>query len=195
MTFEELQKANSEIAKIDIKGKAYAQVTDRVLAFRKLFPNGSINTEIVEMSDGVVTIKAYVRDENGALGYAQGWNRRADGHWYDEYGNQIYDRGGVLHGKGGIKATNKPEIILDPELTTKILRPGSEAQFRAFADAMHLMFERGGRTRAEMPVIRNPSVTDSHNTSYTVNGIPISSGSAERYTIAELFRMLPMARS
>jgi hypothetical protein len=38
-----------------------------VLAFRKLFPNGSINTEIVEMSDGVVTIKAYVRDENGAL--------------------------------------------------------------------------------------------------------------------------------
>ena len=136
-----------------------------------------------------------LRDENGALGYAQGWNRRADGHWYDEYGNQIYDRGGVLHGKGGIKATNKPEIILDPELTAKILRPGSEAQFRAFADAMHLMFERGGRTRAEMPVIRNPSVTDSHNTSYVVNGIPISSGSAERYTIAELFRMLPMARS
>ena len=67
MTFEELQKANSEIEKIDIKGKAYAQVTDRVLAFRKLFPNGSINTEIVEMSDGVVTIKAYVRDENGSL--------------------------------------------------------------------------------------------------------------------------------
>ena len=139
--------------------------------------------------------KKRLSDENYTLGTMMGWHRKDNGHWYDEYDRQVYDRGGVLHGKGGIKATNKPEIILDPELTAKILRPGSEAQFRAFADAMHLMFERGGRTRAELPVIRNPSVTDSHNTSYTVNGIPISSGSAERYTIAELFRMLPMARS
>lgn len=139
--------------------------------------------------------KKRLSDENYTLGTMMGWHRKDNGHWYDQYDRQVYDRGGVLHGKGGIKATNKPEIILDPELTAKILRPGSEAQFRAFADAMHLMFERGGRTRAEMPVIRNPSVTDSHNTSYVVNGIPISSGSAERYTIAELFRMLPMARS
>ena len=139
--------------------------------------------------------KKRLSDENYFLGSQMGWHRKDNGHWYDEYDRQVYDRGGVLHGKGGIKATNKPEIILDPELTAKILRPGSEAQFRAFADAMHLMFERGGRTRAELPVVRNPSVTDSHNTSYTVNGIPISSGSAERYTIAELFRMLPMARS
>ena len=139
--------------------------------------------------------KKRLSDENYTLGTMMGWHRKDNGHWYDEYDRQVYDKGGVLHGKGGIKATNKPEIILDPELTAKILRPGSEAQFRAFADAMHLMFERGGRTRAELPVIRNPSVTDSHNTSYTVNGIPISSGSAERYTISELFRMLPMARS
>lgn len=139
--------------------------------------------------------KKRLSDENFLLGTMMGWKRKDNGHWYDEYDRQIYDRGGVLHGKGGIKATNKPEIILDPELTAKILRPGSEAQFRAFADAMHLMFERGGRTRAELPVIRNPSVTDSHNTSYTVNGIPIPAASAERYTIAELFRMLPAARS
>lgn len=139
--------------------------------------------------------KKRLADENFALGTAMGWHRKENGHWYDEYDRQVYDKGGVLHGRGGIKATNRPEIILDPELTAKILRPGSEAQFRAFADAMHLMFERGGRTRADMPVIRNPSVTDSHNTSYTVNGIPIPAASAERYTVAELFRMLPMARS
>lgn len=139
--------------------------------------------------------KKRLSDENFALGRAQGWNRRGDGHWYDESGYRIYDKGGILRGKGGIKATNKPEAVLDPELTAKILTPTSEKQFRAFADAMHLLFERGGRNRYDTPVIRNPSVTDSHNTSYVVNGIPISSGSAERYTIAELFRMLPMARS
>ena len=136
-----------------------------------------------------------LRDKNFALGTSVGWHRKADGRWYDEYDNIVYDKGGVLHGKGGIKATNKPEIILDPELTSKILRPGSEEQFRAFADAMHLMFEHGNRTRYDTPIIRNPSMTDSHNTSYTVNGIPISTRDAENYTIAELFRAMPTARS
>lgn len=139
--------------------------------------------------------KQRLSDENYALGIAQGWKRKADGHWYDEKGYQIYDKGGILRGKGGIKATNRPEAVLDPDLTAKILTPTSDKQFRAFTDMMHLLFERGGRNRYDTPVVRNPSVTDSHNTSYVVNGIPISSGSAERYTIAELFRMLPMARS
>jgi hypothetical protein len=152
-------------------------------------------------------------DLNYVLGTSMGWHRKQDGAWYDENDVRMYDKGGVvwnpgkrkspekqssggiLHGVGGIKATDKPEAVLDPELTAKILSPTSEKQFRAFAETLHLMFEKGGRTPYEKPVIRNPSVTDSHNTSYTVNGIPIPAASAERYTVAELFRMLPMARS
>ena len=121
-----------------------------------------------------------------------GWHRKADGAWYDEYDRRLYDKGGVLRGTGGIKGTDRPEIVLDPDLTAQILKPGSDAQFRAFADALHLMFERGGRRADERPVIRNPSVNDSHNTSYTVNGIPIGQNMAERYTIAELFRAMPL---
>ena len=136
-----------------------------------------------------------LEDLNWMLGTSMGWERRGDGHWYDANGEQVYDRGGILRGRGGIKATGRPEAVLDPDLTAKILQPRSEEQFRAFADAMHLMFERGPRTRAEMPVIRTPAVTDSHNTSYTVNGIPIAQNMAERYTIAELFRAMPTARA
>ena len=133
---------------------------------------------------------------NYALGTSMGWHRNEEsGIWYDDNGNRVYDKGGVLRGRGGIKGTSRPEIVLDPELTSQILRPGSEAQFRAFADAMHLMFERGGRIADERPVIRNPAVTDSHNTSYTVNGIPIAQNMAERYTIVELFRVMPTARA
>ena len=74
MNYEQLERVNATINKVDIKGKAYAQVNDRVKAFRQLFPNGSISTEIVQLENGVVTMKAYVRDENGALlgtGFAQ----------------------------------------------------------------------------------------------------------------------------
>lgn len=138
--------------------------------------------------------KRRLADLNYMLGTSMGWHRKSDGAWYDERENRVYDKGGVLRGRGGIKATDKPEIILDPELTAKILRPGSEAQFRAFADAMHLMFERGDRTRADRPVVRPVSSVDSHNSSYTVNGIPIPASAAESQTIVELFRSLPAAR-
>lgn len=74
MTYEELVSANKELETVDIKGKAYVQVNKRVLAFRKLFPMGKIETEIVDLTDGVVTMKAYVYDETGfllATGYSQ----------------------------------------------------------------------------------------------------------------------------
>lgn len=139
--------------------------------------------------------KKELADINYMLGTSMGWHRKADGAWYDEYDRRLYDKGGVLRGTGGIKGTSKPEIVLDPELTSKILTPNSETKFREFTKAMHMLFEHGDRGRAELPVLRPVASTDSHNTSYTVNGIPIPTGAAERYTIAELFRAMPTARS
>ena len=47
MEYTAIQKANSEIRTIDLKGKDYAMVPERVTAFRKLYPDGFINTEII----------------------------------------------------------------------------------------------------------------------------------------------------
>lgn len=73
MTFEELKAVNAKIKTTDIKGKAYAEVNSRILAFRKLFPNGTISTDIVNLEDGVCVIKATVMNEEGFVlgtGYA-----------------------------------------------------------------------------------------------------------------------------
>ncbi len=67
MTYDELVKANETINKVDVKGKQYAMVNDRVKAFRMLCPNGSINTEILRMEGGIVTMKATVKDEEGHI--------------------------------------------------------------------------------------------------------------------------------
>ena len=67
MTFEELQKANETLSTMDIKGKDYVLVNERVKAFRMLFPNGSIVTDIIDMHDGVVVMKATIRDDGGEI--------------------------------------------------------------------------------------------------------------------------------
>lgn len=73
MTFEDLQKVNATLGKMDIKGKAYTLVNERVRAFRQLYPEGSITTELVSDTDGVCTFKAIVSygDLVLATGYAQ----------------------------------------------------------------------------------------------------------------------------
>lgn len=71
--FEDIVNANKTIQTTDIKGKEYAEVNQRVKAFRMLYPNGAITTDIVSLKDGIVVIKATVQDEEGkalATGHA-----------------------------------------------------------------------------------------------------------------------------
>lgn len=60
MTFEELKKINSKLSSMDIKGKAYVSVNERVKAFRELFPEGKIVTDLVEYKDGYVIMRAEI---------------------------------------------------------------------------------------------------------------------------------------
>lgn len=74
ITSEKLKIANDMIKPVNIKGKEYAQVTERIKAFRAICPGGRISTEIVTMENGVVTMQATVIDEEGnviASGLAQ----------------------------------------------------------------------------------------------------------------------------
>ena len=58
MTFEELQKANATIKTTDISGKPYAEVNQRIKAFRMLYPEGFIHSHIVSLENGMVVIDA-----------------------------------------------------------------------------------------------------------------------------------------
>lgn len=67
ITFEIIQKANETIQTTDIKGKEYAEVNQRIKAFRMVYPCGSIITEIKQNIEGVCVIKATVYDEKGEV--------------------------------------------------------------------------------------------------------------------------------
>lgn len=62
--FEDLQKANETIATIDVKGKNYAEVNQRIKVFRMLYPAGVIETEILSVDNGVCIMKATIKDDN-----------------------------------------------------------------------------------------------------------------------------------
>lgn len=64
MNFEDLQKANKTIKTIDLKNNAYAEVNQRIKAFRMLFPMGTIETSIISLENGICTMQAIIKDEN-----------------------------------------------------------------------------------------------------------------------------------
>lgn len=60
-TYDDLKKANAEIQTTDIKGKQYAEVPQRIKAFRMMYPDdGFIITEMVSNENGVCVFKATV---------------------------------------------------------------------------------------------------------------------------------------
>ena len=67
MTYEQLAKANSEIKTTDIRGKEYATVAERIAAFRKVYPDGKIDTHITKLEDGMCIITARVWNDEGNL--------------------------------------------------------------------------------------------------------------------------------
>lgn len=72
-TFEEIQQANEMLITVDVKGKPYVTVNERVKAFRMVHPDGQILTEIKSLKEGTVLIKASAFNADGQLlasGYA-----------------------------------------------------------------------------------------------------------------------------
>ena len=68
ITYKDIEKVNKEIKTTDIKGKDYAEVPQRVTAFRKLYPQGTITTEILSIEDGICIMKATVSNNGEILG-------------------------------------------------------------------------------------------------------------------------------
>lgn len=67
MTFEDLQRVNQTIKTIDIRGKNYAQVNERIKAFRMLYPEGFIVSNLISNDGNVCVFNAEVGiyTENG----------------------------------------------------------------------------------------------------------------------------------
>lgn len=84
MTYEQIEKANASIQTTDIKGKDYAEVNQRIKAFRMVHPSGAIIPELISLEGGVCVMKATVMDERGdVLGV---------GHAYEKEGSTFINK-------------------------------------------------------------------------------------------------------
>lgn len=67
------------------------------------------------------------------------WTKNSDGSTTISKNGQtykVYDAGGVLEGLGGIKATDKDEVVFDPDLSSKMLSPQKSREFLNTANAL-----------------------------------------------------------
>ena len=76
--WSKIEQANKSIKTTDIKGKEYAEVNQRVKAFRFVYPKGKIETKIIsldgEIGNRTVLMRCEVYDDLGNLlstGYAE----------------------------------------------------------------------------------------------------------------------------
>ena len=69
-TFEELKKVNKDIKTKNIKGKEYAEVQERITAFRKLYPDGFITTDVISNDGGMIIMRAscgFYNEDDGSM--------------------------------------------------------------------------------------------------------------------------------
>lgn len=60
MTYKDIERVNAEIKTLPLGKKQYAEVAERVKAFRKLYPEGLIQTELVKYEGGEIVIQATI---------------------------------------------------------------------------------------------------------------------------------------
>lgn len=126
------------------------------------------------------------------------WVKNADGTTSitDKYGiaYKVYDRGGILHGMGGIKATMQDEGITPPDVTAllrkRLLKPIDDKTFGQNMDQIRWMMANNGTSANE---VHNASY-DSHNIgtmiakqiNCTINGMKVSPQEAHALTLEKL---------
>ena len=67
ITYQDIEKANAALSTVDIKGKEYIDVSNRVKAFRMCYPGGCIETEMVSNENGLCIFRAKIFNEEGKL--------------------------------------------------------------------------------------------------------------------------------
>lgn len=60
ITYEKIEEANKKMTAVDIKGKLYMEVNQRIKAFRMVYPTGFIITDMISNENGVVIFNAQV---------------------------------------------------------------------------------------------------------------------------------------
>lgn len=82
-TFEDIARANATIKTTKVQNKDYAEVNQRIKAFRMVYPEGQIYTQMLSCENGVCVFKAEV-SVNGVL--------IGTGHAYEKEGSSFINK-------------------------------------------------------------------------------------------------------
>ena len=97
--YEDIQKVNSEAKTVTIKDTQYIEVNERIKAFRKLYPEGFIQSEMLSNTNGVCVFKTTVG-------------------FYDEQGNKRVLAEGTAYEKEGSTFINKTSYVENCETSS-----------------------------------------------------------------------------
>lgn len=148
----------------------------------------------ISSADGLNFLNNALAGEKLDGGDGSHWVKNADGTTSitDKYGiaYKVYDRGGILHGMGGIKATMQDEGITPPDVTAMlkkhVLTPVEDRNFSQNMDNIRWMMSSNGvgANAVHNASYDNHSIgTQNNGNVYKFNGITINEPQASGMTL------------
>lgn len=105
--------------------------------------------------------------------------------------SKTYDSGGILEGLGGIKATERDEIVIPPFLAEKMLEPSADSTFQKRMSELGWLYGAGSRWNGPLEkTVMSRTSYDHYGDSYSVNGVQIGAEAANRLTVAQVMQAL-----
>ena len=106
------------------------------------------------------------------------------------YPGPYYDQGGWLNGTGGIKATSRPETVLPPDLTAKLLSPVADATFQKRMNELGFLYGATGRTPVTAGgTVTNSNVTNNNGAHYHYRDIVLTEEQAKGTSLYQLTKL------
>ncbi len=136
-------------------------------------------------------------DSEGYYGTGLKWSVRQDrdGKYYvfGNYGNyavRFYDTGGILRGRGGIKATDEDEMVLPPETTRRLLTAEANGNFEALLSHLGIVTAAADRYAGIGGAVSKNTIGEQHNGDvYQLGGVTISEGQAKGMTVYQFAQL------
>lgn len=102
----------------------------------------------------------------------------------------VYDQGGWLHGTGGIKATSRPETVLPPSLTEKLLSPAADTTFKKRMSELGFLYGVTDRTPVTAGgTVTNSNVTNNNGAHYHYRDIVLTEEQARGMSLYQLTKL------
>lgn len=143
MDFKDIERVNSEMQLVDIKGKPYADVKERVRAFRKLYPEGCIQSEIEERNEDEVIVKATISNDGKILATGYAWEQKSTSRLTETSMIEIAETSAVGRALGFLNLGTQTSIATAEEVkqAQKATRNQIDSIIRNYNKAPNLLME------------------------------------------------------